>query len=69
MVIAEKFLRTDAGVFRLRVTLEPVNPAELGKDYYNIVDLATQEVIGARGPEGIASKSPQGGLQVLEPIS
>jgi len=67
MVLAEKILQTDAGYYRLRVVLEPVDPADLG-DIYHVVDVVNEEVVGVKSPEGVISKPPQGLLQVLEPV-
>ena len=68
MILAERVLRTDAGCYRLRILLEPVDPASLG-DIYHVVDVTNGRVVGMKGPEGVISKPPEGLLQVLEPVS
>ena len=68
MVLAEKVLQTDAGYYRFKIILEPVAPEKL-EGVYEIVDVASGDMIGMKGPEGVISKPPEGLLQVLEPVS
>jgi len=67
----ETIIRTDRGYFRLRIiqVLEPVAPAEIGDVYYDVIDIIKGRVVGMMGPNGEFGDSPDGLLQVLEPVS